>query len=128
MSLVPLGQGDGRTSWTVRVGGRSLAVFVVDGDWYVTDATCPHNGGPLVQGWIRDGRVLTCPWHFYRFDLASGDCLTAAGYRLGRYPVVERDGECYADVPEAPPRRTWSELLRAHARGGDERRARRQPR
>ena len=119
MSLIALGAAGGRTSWTVRAGGRSLAVFVTGGDWYVTDATCPHNGGPLDQGWIRDGRVLTCPWHFYRFDLGSGDCLTAAGYRLGRYPVVERDGERYADVPAAPPRRSWSELLRAHARGGD---------
>jgi nitrite reductase/ring-hydroxylating ferredoxin subunit len=117
MTLIALGAADGRTSWTVRDGGRSLAVFVVDGTWYVTDATCPHNGGPLDQGWLRDGRVLTCPWHFYRFDLASGDCLTTGGYRLGRYPVVERDGGRYADVPVAAPRRSWSDVLRAHARG-----------
>jgi len=117
MPLIPLGPAGDRTSWTVRGAGRSLAVFVVDGSWYVTDATCPHNGGPLDQGWIRDGRVLTCPWHFYRFDLEGGDCLTTAGYRLGCYPVLERDGERYADVPAAAPRRSWSDVLRAHARG-----------
>jgi nitrite reductase/ring-hydroxylating ferredoxin subunit len=116
MPLVALGPAGGRTSWTVQDAGRSLAVFVLDGRWYVTDARCPHNGGPLDQGWIRDGTVLTCPWHFYRFDLASGDCLTAGGYRLGCYPVFERDGERYADVPEPAPRRSWSEVLRAHAR------------
>jgi nitrite reductase/ring-hydroxylating ferredoxin subunit len=118
MALVALGPDDGRASWTVRDAGRSLAVFVVAGRWYVTDATCPHNGGPLEQGWIRDGRVLTCPWHFYRFDLDGGACLTTGGYRLGCYPVTERDGERYAEVPEAPPRRGWADVLRAHAREG----------
>ena len=118
MALVALGEAGGRTSWTVRGAGRTLAVFVVAGRWYVTDAGCPHNGGPLAQGWLRDGTVLTCPWHFYRFDLDSGDCLTAGGYRLRRYPVVERDGERFADVPEAPQRRSWSDVLRAHAREG----------
>jgi nitrite reductase/ring-hydroxylating ferredoxin subunit len=117
MPLVALGAAGGRTSWTVQDGGRSLAVFVLDGRWYVTDARCPHNGGPLDQGWIRDGTVLTCPWHWYRFDLDSGDCLTAGGYRLGCYPVLERDGQRYADVPEPPRRRSWSEVLRGHARG-----------
>lgn len=120
MTLVALGPDGGRGSWTVQGAGRNLAVFVTEGRWYVTEARCPHNGGPLEQGWLREGTVLTCPWHFYRFDLATGECQTTGGYRLGCYPVVERDGEHYAEVPEAPPRRSWSRVLRGHARGHQE--------
>lgn len=117
MSWVSLGQPDGRSSWTIQHGGGSFAVFLVDGRCYVTDARCPHNAGPLAQGWIRHGRELVCPWHFYAYDLESGRCRTACGYRLGCYPVAERDGELHADLPDTPPALTWSERLRAHARG-----------
>ena len=34
---------------------------------------CPHEGYPLSQGVVRDG-VLTCKWHNWKFDLASGEC------------------------------------------------------
>ena len=116
MSWVELGQAGGRSSWTIQHGGRGFAVFVVGGRCYVTDERCPHNGGPLAQGWIRRGRELVCPWHWYVYDLDTGDCRTAAGYRLGCYPVAEREGTPYADLPDPQPARTWSEILRAHAR------------
>jgi nitrite reductase/ring-hydroxylating ferredoxin subunit len=116
MSWVEIGQADGRSSWTIQHGGRGFAVFVVGGRCHVTDERCPHNGGPLAQGWIRRGRELVCPWHWYAYDLDTGDCRTAAGYRLGCYPVTEREGALYADLPDPQPARTWSEILRAHAR------------
>jgi nitrite reductase/ring-hydroxylating ferredoxin subunit len=34
-------------------------------------AACPHWGAPLAGARIDDG-VLVCPWHGYRFDLATG--------------------------------------------------------
>jgi nitrite reductase/ring-hydroxylating ferredoxin subunit len=119
MSWVALGLPGGRSSWTIQHGGRGFAVFLVGERCYVTDARCPHNGGPLQQGWIRRGRELVCPWHWYSYDLESGQCRTAGGYRLGCYPVAERDGELYADIPDTTPPRSWSERLRARARGED---------
>ncbi len=123
MSLVPLGRADGRDAWVVRSeDGRSFAVFVVDGaneGLRVTDAVCPHNRGPLEQGWVRDGRVVVCPWHWYRFDLDTGECETAPQHHLATYPVVERDGVRFADVGDAPIARSWADRLRAHARGDD---------
>lgn len=117
MTLVPLGEPAGRDAWLVRSDdGRDFAVFVVDGRFRVTDALCPHNRGPLVDGRIHGGRVL-CPWHWYQFDLDTGACLTAARHRLGVHPVLERDGLWFADVGGPPVRRSWAERLRAHARG-----------
>lgn len=117
MTLVDLQPRDA-DAWLVHAeDGRAFAVFPVDGGYRVTDATCPHNGGPLEQGRVRDGAVLVCPWHWYRFALADGRCETTPRYRLATYPVLRRDGRWYADVGEAPAPRTWAERLRAHARG-----------
>lgn len=96
-------------------GGRAYAVFVVEGATVVTDDTCPHNGGPLSEGLVRDGAVV-CPWHWYVFDLRTGGCRNAVADGLRRYRVVERDGQLLVELPP-PERRSWSDVLRAHARG-----------
>lgn len=117
VTLVPLGRPRGRQAWTIRHKGRSYAVFLIDGQPEVTDAACPHNGGPLAHGLVRGG-VVTCPWHWYRFELRTGRCQTSAGLRLRKYPVVERDGRSFAELPADLRRPSWSQLLRAHARSG----------
>ena len=116
-ALVPLDRPPGRTQWTFSHGGRSFAVFEVSGELVVTDGACPHNGGPLAEGLVRDG-VVTCPWHWYSYELATGRCRTAAGYQLRRYPVALVDGRPHVTLPAAAPARSGSQILRAHARPG----------
>jgi nitrite reductase/ring-hydroxylating ferredoxin subunit len=53
------------------VGDYEVALFNVDGAFYAIDNTCPHQGGPLVEGWI-EGPIVTCPWHAWCFDVRSG--------------------------------------------------------
>src|SRR4029077_1984368 len=84
-ALVPLERLPGRTQWAFSHAGRSFAVFEVAGELVVTDGACPHNGGPLAEGLVRDG-VVTCPWHWYSYELATGRCRTGAGYELRRGP------------------------------------------
>jgi nitrite reductase/ring-hydroxylating ferredoxin subunit len=117
VTLVQLAVPRGRQAWTFKHHGRSYSVFNVDGELHVTDAACPHHGGPLAKGLVRDG-VVTCPWHWYSFELPSGECRTAAGYRLRKYPVVSLDGRLYAELPAEVKPRSWPQLLRAHARSG----------
>jgi nitrite reductase (NADH) small subunit len=114
---VCLGRRDHRDRWLVDHDGRQLAVLVVDGEVVALDAACPHNGGPLVEGVIRDG-ALVCPWHWYTFDLRTGRCRTASMTAVGRYDVVADGDDLYALVPRRPPARTLAEILRAHARQG----------
>jgi nitrite reductase/ring-hydroxylating ferredoxin subunit len=116
-ALVPLDRPPGRTQWTFSHAGRSFAVFEVSGDLVVTDGACPHNGGPLADGLVRDG-VVTCPWHWYSYELATGRCRTAAGYELRRYPVVTVGGQPHVALPAVAPARSWSQILREHARPG----------
>jgi nitrite reductase (NADH) small subunit len=114
-SLVPLERPEGATQWAFEQAGRSYAVFVLDGKLHVTDGACPHNGGPLAEGLVREG-VVTCPWHWYSYELATGRCRTTAGYELRRYEVVLVEGRPHARIPAAAAQRSWSEILRAHAR------------
>ena len=45
---------------------------------------CPHLGLPLTADPDAEG-IVTCPWHGYRFDAATGDCVSGAtcGWRAG---------------------------------------------
>ena len=55
----------------VEVEGKTLALFNVDGNYYVLDNTCLHRGGPLGEGEL-DGALVTCPWHGWRWDVTTG--------------------------------------------------------
>jgi nitrite reductase/ring-hydroxylating ferredoxin subunit len=60
------------------VGDREVAVFNVDGAFHAIENACPHQGGPLAEGFI-DGKVVTCPWHAWCFDVTDGR-MTLGGY------------------------------------------------
>jgi nitrite reductase (NADH) small subunit len=62
------------------VGSRTLCDANVDGAICVLDGTCPHEGGPLGEGTIEDGRVV-CPWHAYAFDVHTGEAENEPGVK-----------------------------------------------
>lgn len=66
----------------VRAGDRYLAVFLVDGRVRALDNECRHVGNPVDGGAVEEGR-LTCPWHGWTYDVATGDLLTAFGPQPG---------------------------------------------
>ena len=79
------------TSKRIEASGKEIALFNVDGNFFAIDETCPHRGGPLSEGFVEEG-VLTCPWHGWQFQLASGECLTDPGTCQTKYEVkVEGD-------------------------------------
>ncbi len=51
--------------------GRVYAIFNVGGTLLAIDGICPHQGGPLAEGMV-ERTVVTCPWHGWQFDLATG--------------------------------------------------------
>ncbi len=49
---------------------------------------CAHLGMPLDGGSVDpDTGVLTCPWHGFRYDCASGECLTVPEAQLEGLPL-----------------------------------------
>jgi 3-phenylpropionate/trans-cinnamate dioxygenase ferredoxin component len=75
----------------VEVESRALAIFNVDGQYFVVDNTCPHRGGPLGDGDL-DGRVVQCPWHGWAWDVTTGANVNNPAVRIGCYPVTVREG------------------------------------
>ena len=47
---------------------------------------CAHLGFPIHDGGVEDG-IITCPHHGFRYDLASGECLTAPEVQLQPHAV-----------------------------------------
>jgi Fe-S cluster biogenesis protein NfuA/nitrite reductase/ring-hydroxylating ferredoxin subunit len=49
---------------------------------------CAHMGLPLDGGVVdREAGTLTCPWHGFRFDGRTGECLTAPQAQLETFPL-----------------------------------------
>ena len=71
----------------VEVGGKTIALFNVDGNYYAIDDACTHNGGPLSEGELT-GKEVTCPWHGSVFDVTTGGVLgPPARQGVSRYNV-----------------------------------------
>ena len=66
--------------------GTPVALYNVDGKVYATSGTCPHRGGPLGEG-VLDGTTVTCPWHAFQFDVATGRCANQATMKVACYPA-----------------------------------------
>ncbi|NCA12361.1 Rieske (2Fe-2S) protein [bacterium] len=83
------------------VEGRVVALANVAGAWHGIDGLCPHQGGPLGTG-VLCGRVLTCPWHGWQFDVTTGRHRVSATVRQAVYEVEERGGDVYVRFAAMP--------------------------
>lgn len=71
----------------IEVGRQSIGVLNVDGEFFALRNHCPHQGAPLCLGQIsgttlpgkpysyeygRENEIITCPWHGWEFEIATG--------------------------------------------------------
>ena len=92
----------------IEIGGRSIGVFNVDGEYHAVRNICPHHGAPLCLGeltgtmlpsephqyvWGMEKRILQCPWHGFEFDIETGRTIYDPNdLRVKVYPVTLEDG------------------------------------
>lgn len=69
------------------VNGKSLAIFNIDGTFHAIDNTCLHRGGPLGEGEV-EGAVVTCPWHGWQYNVATGVCVNNPAAKVDVYQVI----------------------------------------
>ena len=75
----------------MRLRGRAYEVTRdAGGEWSALELSCRHQGADL-SGAPREGTVVTCPRHGWRYDLATGACLTDPATPLRR-PRLRIDG------------------------------------
>jgi nitrite reductase/ring-hydroxylating ferredoxin subunit len=79
--------------------GVAVAVFNGGGGrFFACGAICPHEDGPLAEGWL-EGDAVVCPWHGFDFDLRTGRCQVAEGLTIPVYPTRVTDGTVEVDLP-----------------------------
>ena len=103
----------------VDIGGRSIGVFNVQGEYFAVLNRCPHQGGPLCQGrlagsvvssrageyeYAREGEILRCPWHSWEYDVRTGQSwFDPARVRVGRYNVTVEPAPTEESAAAGPP-------------------------
>jgi nitrite reductase/ring-hydroxylating ferredoxin subunit len=80
------------------VNARHTLLLIHENDKiYAVDNRCPHMGFPLHRGTVKDC-LLTCDWHYARFDLMSGGTFDSWADDLPAFPVEIRDNEVWVDL------------------------------
>lgn len=93
------------------VEGKEIAVFRVDGEFYGVLNYCVHQAGPLCEGRLtddvdvgddgwswektREGKVISCPWHSWKFDVTTGANVDDDSYAVPVFDVEVEDGDVY---------------------------------
>ena len=85
------------TGKLVEVNDKPIALFKVDGKVHAIYALCPHQGGPLDEGGITDGKVM-CPWHGWEFDVKTGECSFNDSIKNTVFKVKEDGDDVYVEV------------------------------
>jgi nitrite reductase/ring-hydroxylating ferredoxin subunit len=84
----------------VRVPGLgALAVYHVEGRFYVTADSCTHLQASLGEEGSLEGHVIQCTWHNGKFDIRTGEVLAEpCPAPLKTYPVTVADGSVFVAV------------------------------
>lgn len=89
------------TPHAARVQGQRLVLVLQEsGDISIFDDACPHEGYPLSKGTVVDGE-LVCPWHNFRFSVATGAC-RKGDEDAHPLPVHIEDGVVHVDLTPPP--------------------------
>jgi nitrite reductase/ring-hydroxylating ferredoxin subunit len=102
----------------VTVDQQCFSVLNVDGEYYAILNQCAHDCGPVGEGAIRpllvteearpgererqhydeDTPTITCPWHGWSYELASGDHIGVDDISLPTPDVTVEDGTVYLEL------------------------------
>lgn len=102
---------DAKRKLVVRHDGRQILLLATQDGIVACANRCPHEGYPLSEGTLA-GCVLTCNWHNWQFDLASGETLVG-GDLLPRYPVEVMDGRIRLDLTPPDPAERHRAILQS---------------
>ena len=89
------------TALRVEVAGLTLAVFNIDGTFYVIDDHCTHGPGSLSEGTI-DGDIVECNFHNGQFDIRTGGVVSPpCMIPVKTYPAIVEHGNVLIEI-ESP--------------------------
>lgn len=85
----------------VEHGDLELAVYHVDGEYFVTDNMCTHGPGELSEGYL-EGHVIECDFHQGQFDIRDGTIVAPpCVIELKTYKVLPHDTAVVIAAPDS---------------------------
>ena len=86
------------TPLRVEADGLVLAVFNLDGEFFVTDDACTHGPGSLGEGYV-DGDVVECNFHGGQFNIRTGEVVAPPCMEpVKTYPTRVENGMVVIDI------------------------------
>ncbi len=86
------------TALKVESEGLTLAVFNVEGEFFVTDDLCTHGPGSLSEGYLEDD-VIECNFHNGQFNVRTGEVVSPpCMVPIKTYPVMVVDDKVTIEV------------------------------
>lgn len=77
----------------------AVAVYHVEGEFYVTADACTHMQASLGEEGALEGHVIQCTWHNGKFDIRTGEVLASpCPAPLKTYRVHVRDDAVYVEA------------------------------
>lgn len=96
-------------------GSLRVLVALVDGEPRAVEDACLHRGAALSGGICRDG-IITCPSHWWRYDLRDGALQGSPGRRLPTFECRVSGDTIEVLLPDETREPSLREILLAHAR------------
>ena len=94
-SVEDVGVGEARR---IEAAGLTLAVYNLEGEFYVTDDHCTHGPGSLSEGFI-DGDLVECNFHQGVFNIRTGEVVQPpCMVPVKTYKAIVEDGRVYIEV------------------------------
>ena len=83
-------------------GRPPLAVYNVQGTFYVTDDLCTHGQSSLAEDGNLEGFTIECSFHYGSFDVRTGKVIASpCSEPLKTYAALVKDGAVFADLQSA---------------------------
>ena len=86
------------TPLRIEADGLVVAVFNLDGEFFVTDDACTHGPGSRGEGYV-DGDVVECNFHGGQFNIRTGEVISPpCMIPIKTYPTRVENGKVVIDI------------------------------
>ncbi|MBX9710967.1 MAG: Rieske 2Fe-2S domain-containing protein [Xanthobacteraceae bacterium] len=77
--------------------GKLVLLIRTQSGMHACCADCPHQDTPLAEGML-EGDVLTCPLHFWQWDINTGEAIGIAEEPLAVFELRQENGAWFIRV------------------------------
>jgi nitrite reductase/ring-hydroxylating ferredoxin subunit len=76
----------------------TLAVFNIEGEFFVIDDACTHGPGSLSEGYI-EGEIVECNFHNGQFNIKTGEVVAPpCMVPIKTYKTVVENGKVFVEI------------------------------